>query len=397
MVAGADAVENSGAWLAAAVFALHPVNVESVAWITERKNTLAMFFYALTLSGICGIEDSEFGRRSERARRHWYWFRLALVLALLSKTAVVMLPWCCWGWRGGGGDGWSAGMWGAAFRSLPWRWCGSGHHLVSISSGHRGRCGADGSFGARLAGAGWAVWFYLYKAVLPLNLAFVYPRWQIDRPARCLTRRGYCCWPAVGLLDEARGGGGAFMFGLGYFLLLLLPVLGFINIYFMRYSLVADHWQYFWIMGVIVLALAGLDRLFDRLWRQNAIVRPIFSAALLIGLGVLTWRQCGIYHDMETLWKDTLKKNTRLLARSEQSGRGIGGAGTSGRGNGVSPKITAGQSGQPGNPRQSRCGSSPGEQAGRSADKLRNQPAPATGSGGSFDRSGQNPGPARPS
>jgi Tfp pilus assembly protein PilF len=83
-------------------------------------------------------------------------------------------------------------------------------------------------------------------------------------------------------------------FGLAYFVLMLLPVLGFLNIYFMRYSLVADHWQYFAIIGPIVLAAA-------------LIRKPVVAAALLLALGALTWKQCGMYGNAETLWQTTLR------------------------------------------------------------------------------------------
>jgi tetratricopeptide (TPR) repeat protein len=78
----------------------------------------------------------------------------------------------------------------------------------------------------------------------------------------------------------------------------LFPALGFINVFPFRYSFVADHFQYLASVGLIVLVAAGLNRL------------PRFvPAALLAFLAVLTWRQVGIYRDLETLWRDTLEKN----------------------------------------------------------------------------------------
>jgi tetratricopeptide (TPR) repeat protein len=85
-------------------------------------------------------------------------------------------------------------------------------------------------------------------------------------------------------------------FGLAYFVVMLLPVLGFLNIYFMRYSLVADHWQYFAIIGPIALAAA-------------IIRKPVVAAALLLALGALTWKQCGMYANNERLWQTTLRLN----------------------------------------------------------------------------------------
>jgi len=113
---------------------------------------------------------------------------------------------------------------------------------------------------------------------------------------------------AVVLWHYRKGWGKALLFGLGYFVVMLLPVLGFINIYFMQYSLVADHWQYFAIMGPIGLVAAGITWASDRL-KKNVFLVTVFSAILLLVLGVLTWRQACNYSDSETLWKMTIARN----------------------------------------------------------------------------------------
>jgi len=280
-----------GALLAAALFALHPVNVESVAWIAERKNTLAMFFYAGALLFWLRFDEGGGSR--------WYGLALgAFALALFSKSAVAPLPVVLLGivWWRRGRLGWKDVRQIAPFFVISAAIC-----WVTVWFHYHRAIGHDvirtDGFWSRLAGAGWAVWFYLYKAALPLNLVFVYPRWQINVrnvltyiPLVLLAAMFALCWCC-----RRRWGKGLF-FALAYFVVMLLPILGFLNIYYMRYSLVADHWEYFAIIGPIALA-AGMIR------------RPIVAAALLLALGTLTWRQCGMYANAETLWRTTLHRN----------------------------------------------------------------------------------------
>jgi tetratricopeptide (TPR) repeat protein len=280
-----------GALLAAALFALHPVNVESVAWITERKNTLAMLFYLTTILFWLKFADS--------GRSRWHWLSLgAFALALLSKTAVAPWPLVLLGligWRRGR-VGWKD-LWQAA----PFFAMAGVLALVTIWFQYNRSISHDvirtDGFWSRLAGAGWAVWFYLYKAVLPLNLVFVYPRWQIDAaralsylPLALLAAAFFLCW------RQRQHWGKGWFSALTYFVVMLLPVLGFLNIYFMRYSLVADHWEYFAIIGPIALTGYLMVR------------TPVLAGVLLLALGTMTWKQCGMYASDETLWQTTLRQ-----------------------------------------------------------------------------------------
>jgi tetratricopeptide (TPR) repeat protein len=280
-----------GAALAAAIFALHPVNVESVAWISEDKNTLSMLFYLGTLLFWLNWTDT--------GERRFYGMALGgFALALFSKTAAAPLPVVLllihW-WRHGK-LGWKD------FRQvLPFFLMAAVMCSVTVWFHDHRAIGHDiirtDGFGSRLAVAGGAVWFYLYKAVLPLNLAFVYPRWRIGSPVFLdfiplflLAAAFGACWRFW------RGWGKDLFFGLAYFVVMLLPILGFLNVYFMRYSLVADHWEYFAMIAPIALAGASIRR-------------PVWAALLLLTLGALTWEQCKMYANSETLWQTTLRRN----------------------------------------------------------------------------------------
>jgi protein O-mannosyl-transferase len=301
-----------GAPLAAAIFALHPVNVESVAWIAERKNTLAMFFYLLSLLAYL---RSEAGPAAPNARQGlWYGLALgAFLLALTSKTAVAPLPLVLLGlaW-------WQRGRVEVkdVLRTLPFFALTAAASLVALWFQYSRAIGASlldvrsGSLWSRLAGAGWAIWFYLYKAVWPLNLSFVYPRWQVDPagplaylPGLLLVLAFVLCWR----FRQSWGRPG--LFALGYFVLLLLPVLGFVNIYFMRFSLVSDHWQYFAIIGPIALIAGALTAGMKRLGQANRVLQLAPGAVILLALGGLSWKQARIYADQETLWRDTIAAN----------------------------------------------------------------------------------------
>jgi tetratricopeptide (TPR) repeat protein len=293
-----------GAWLTGLVFALHPVNVVTVAWIIEQKNTLSMLF--------CGAAVLLYLRFDEQDQKHWYILSLTtFLLALLSKTAVVMLPvvllGCMW---------WQHGRvrqkdW---LRSLPFLglsvilglatiWFHYTHVLTRISP-------RAGGFPSRLAAAGWVPWFYLYKAIWPLNLMMIYPlravdasRWISWIPGLVLTTCFFVFW------RKRQTWGRPLLFGLGYFVVMLFPVLGFFDQSFFRSTLVADHWQYGAIIGVIALVIAAGVSLCRRLGPSGRYVGPLAAAAVLVDLGTASWGRCGVYENNEALWRDTLAKN----------------------------------------------------------------------------------------
>jgi len=293
-----------GAWLAAAVFAVHPVNVESVAWIAERKNTLAMCFFSVTCLCYLKFDDSSL--------RRWYWISLgAFALALLSKTAVAAFPAMILiiGW-------WRRGriQRQEVMRSLPYFLVAAILGLVTVWFQYHRAIGHDvvrqDSIGSRLAGAGWAVWFYLYKALLPVDLQFVYPRWRINPNDLLSYVPGLLLLASFVLFWRHRARWGKpCLLAFGYYVIMLVPALGFINIYFMRFSLVADHWQYYSIIGVIGLVVSVGTTIAERSGSKGQLMGVLAAATALTLLGVATWNQQRMYMDLETLWRTTLSRN----------------------------------------------------------------------------------------
>jgi tetratricopeptide (TPR) repeat protein len=294
-----------GAWLAAAIFALHPVMVESVAWITELKSILSLFFILLTL--YCWIEFV-----GERSRRFWYGLALVFyALALFSKTTACTLPAALllilWLKR-------KAIDWRRLAQVVPFLAMGLGMGLLTMwwERFHQGTQGKLFSMGwlERILVASHALWFYAGKLFWPVNLTFIYPRWTIN-PADP---------SAYGWLLMGIGLGAAIyftrrFFGRGvevaalFYAATLSPLLGFVMVYTFRYTFVADHYQYVASIGLIALAAAGITLAF----KARPFLKLACCGALLLTLGILTWRQCGMYADIETLWRTTIAKNSNAF------------------------------------------------------------------------------------
>ncbi|MGD0651427.1 MAG: tetratricopeptide repeat protein [Verrucomicrobiia bacterium] len=301
-----------GAWVAGLVFAVHPVNVASVAWISEQKNTLSMLFYAVAILLYLRFYEEDGWRWPRTSVRGWYGLSLAaFLLALLSKTAVVMLPvvllGCVWWTRG-------KVRWKDFLRSVPFFILSLVLGLVTIwfqynraLGGHLVR--ADG-FLSRLAAAGWVPWFYLGKALLPFDLSVVYPKWEIDSSLWVNYAPGMILAGCLTLFWwKRKTWGRPLFFGLGYFVVTLFPVLGFFDQGFYRYSLVADHWQYVAIVAPVALAVAAGELICRRMGERRRSLGTAAVVAVLMVLGVATWRRGYVYQTDERLWRDTLTKN----------------------------------------------------------------------------------------
>jgi tetratricopeptide (TPR) repeat protein len=296
-----------GAWLAGAIFALHPVQVESVAWITERKNVLMGFFFLLTLLAWIAFVD-------ERTKRRWLFYGLALILYLLAlsaKTTACTLPAALFLilWLENKPISWKR-----IFQIIPFLVLGLAMGALAMwwERYHQGTSRVVFTFLSpieRVLVASRAVWFYLSKLIWPSKLTFIYPRWEIA-PTHFLDY----VWLLAGLIlcgviyFLRRYVGRSVEVAAAFFVATLSPVLGFIMLYTFRYTFVADHYQYLACIGPIALVSAGLVDLADTFKRGRIL---ILGAALCMValLGTLTWRQAAMYGDIETLWRTTLAKN----------------------------------------------------------------------------------------
>ena len=292
-----------GAWLAGLVFALHPVCVESVEWISEQKSTLSGVFYLGSALAYLRFDQSR------RASQYLLAFGL-FALALLSKTVTATLPAALlvvfW-WQRGRIE------WKRDLRPLlPWFALGASAGLFTawVERTFIGAKGADFTLTLiqRCLLAGRAVCFYAGKLLWPRNLTFIYPRWNIDPGQwwQYLFPAGVVAL-AIGLCLLARRHRGP-LAGSLIFAGALFPVLGFLNVYPFRYSYVADHFQYLAALGLIVPVASALAVMAGRIAPGRA-GRVAFAAVLPAALGVLTWGQSGMYRDAETLYRETLVRD----------------------------------------------------------------------------------------
>jgi tetratricopeptide (TPR) repeat protein len=294
-----------GSWLAATIFALHPVQVESVAWISELKNLLMGFFFLLTLLTWIRFVDSDGGQRPI----FYFAALLCYCLALAAKSTACTLPAALllilW-WKKKPINA------RAIIEVVPFLVLAFGAGLVAMwwERYHQGTQVLV-SLGPleRLLIASRAIWFYLSKIFWPSNLTFLYPQWKID-----LFDFTAYWWLALSGAAVALVYFGRRIFGRGievallFFVATLLPLLGFIMLYTFRYSFVADHYQYLACIGPIALASAGFIKFVDRIGNaQWAAWSGAF--AIVACLSVLTFRQSGTYRDIETLWRSTIAKD----------------------------------------------------------------------------------------
>ncbi|MFC1514662.1 tetratricopeptide repeat protein [Candidatus Omnitrophota bacterium] len=292
------------AFAVALLFAVHPIQVETVAWITERKNLLGLFFFLLTFLSYL---------RFERTRRPKD-YALALVLfgcALLSKSIAV------------------------CFAAVPilYKWwrddrLSRRQILISLPFAAIGIASAVNTIYLELyrVGASWDTWtlaplqrfilsgrilvFYVYKLCLPFESIFFYPRWHIDTAQWwqwLFTLASLALIVILWLLRRRIGRGGFSLFV--FYIISIFPALGFITVYPMKYSFVADHFSYLSTPCLLLLLCAGIALAFDALKRRFRIFAYVLFCLAIAFLCFKSMALTKSYKDELTLWQDTVKKN----------------------------------------------------------------------------------------
>ncbi len=329
-----------GAWLAGLIFGIHPVHVASVAWISELKNLLAMFFALLSVLCFLKLDD-------KRLRNSATAYAASLVffaLALLSKTQVVFLPFvlllCAW-WRDkersgnatnanlgrdiklgvppSGGQSATRGLGPRKrgtpnVRTVPFFLVAIVLGLVTMWFQSRGIGEEEiviGSLPRRFANAAMAIWWYTGHLFAPVRLMAIYPNWRFDSP-RVLE------WlPLIALIGvlaglwhwRNRGTRGAF-FAVACFVVALLPVLGLVRMAYVRSgTLVADHLQYFADVPLLALFCAGVAYAWNQRQRAAKIATATIVTLLVGAMGTYAFSRVEVYRNEETLWPDNLSKN----------------------------------------------------------------------------------------
>ncbi len=292
------------AWLGGLIFAVHPVQVESVAWIAELKNTLSLPPFLLAMGAWIDFE--------ERGKARDFGLALGLfVVAMLCKPTMVMFPvvmllyaWWKRGWVG----------WNEVKSIAPFFGVSLGLGLLTVWLQQHNAVGqtdtALGGVFSRVACAGLSFSFYFSQCFLPLLTMPIYPKWAVDPPAWWQ----FLPWPVFGgavywLWTKRRTWGRDALLGLGFFLFFLMPFLGLNAISYMDLTWVMDHFLYLPIIGLIGLTVAAAEQGEKRI---PAVFRPYgigVVAAIVAVLAVGSHRYAKKFLNEEALWSYELQRN----------------------------------------------------------------------------------------
>ncbi len=316
-------------WIGGLLFAIHPILVESVAWASELKNTLSLPFLLLSMLAYLNFDE----------RRKYSQLVISVLLflaSILCKTSAVMYPFVIvlYGW-------WrsvavSDRLWDpskswseqplarAVVASIPFFLISLIFGWLTIHFQHGRAIGTEtipvGGMISRTATAGMSVWFYLYKCILPFNLLPIYPRWEVDPPKvwqlfTWIALAGLLIW----LWMKRKTWGRHALFGVGFFIITVFPVLGFVKMSYMRITWAADHFLYLPILGLIGLAAAVADRFYDPVKPRKWVI--VAGLAVFVILTFESHRYAGIFYNEEKMWTYTIKRNPNAWQAHSRLGK----------------------------------------------------------------------------
>lgn len=292
------------AWLAGLVFAIHPLCVVSVSWISEIKNTLSLPFFLLAAIFYVRFDDT--------SRRKFYWAALiAFLAAMLSKSSVVMFPVLIllYSW-------WKRGRLTKAdfLRSAPFFAISLALGLVTLNFQLVRAIGSEpipiGGFDSRLAIAGMAIVFYLSKIVCPIHLLPIYPQWQANPPDPFqFAPWFFILGVALVFLKYRKSWGRHALMGFGFFFVTVLPVLGFVPMSYMRVGWVSDHFLYIPMIGILAYGISCFAWMYERV-AYGAKVAFLTASPLVIGFLVFeSHAYAGIWKNEDKMWLYTLQRH----------------------------------------------------------------------------------------
>jgi len=308
-----------GAWLSGLVFAIHPVCVESVAWISETKNTLSLPLFMLSCIYWVGQDDEP---NAPKWKRLYALSIIFFLLSMLAKTSIVAFPvvTLLYAW-------WKRGT--VTMRdiviSLPLFAISIVLGLVTIHYQWGRAIGEEkiiigdllsmGGLLSRLAISGMAVFHYIGSIVWPIGLLPIYPRWEVDPPKLWMLLAWPMFFAGLWWMWRKRNAASSWkwchhgLFVIGFFLLMIAPVLGFVTISYMRITWVADHFVYKPMLSIVAILCAGVVLFFNRLKESSKPAFLIAGCLLITAFACFTYRQTTFWKDEDHLWDYTLKHN----------------------------------------------------------------------------------------
>jgi len=303
----------------AALFALHPINVESVAWVAERKNVLCTFFFFATLIAYCWYARQPDWRR-------YLVFAGLFVLGLMSKPMVITLPfvlllldyWPLGRIRGGHADATAAPLSKLVVEKLPLIALSAASAVITMQAQRAGgamRSTAQFSLAVRLENAVMAYAMYLWKMIWPSHLSPIYPHpgdslagWQVGTSALVLL-----AVTAVALKFRARR---YLLTGWLWFLGTLVPVIGLVQV---GDQAMADRYAYIPLVGIFIMIAWRIADLADSK-QIGLVVRVIPAACVLLALSFATNRQLGYWSSNYDLWTHAVAVTGRNFIAQDNLG-----------------------------------------------------------------------------